>query len=325
MGNKRNQIGEPINPLFALKHLTVALLVLITLSCAKGSTSQNEKTEAWANELAGTVSYDFRTFSITNPDAKGIASIMLNSRNVQDEDLRELADIGPILYSLVVPDTGVTDKGVMYLSKIKSLQYLSLDATKITDAGLVHLNNLKNLISLDISRNQITDGGIGSLQDLTKLRALALDQTSIDGKGLIVFAKNGAPLQELTLNGTAVTDNSIELLSGFKHLTHLSLAKTNVGDTGIAALRELTSLKRLELDFTQITDQGIEQLAGLRQLEVLTLQDTGLTDAAVAVLEKMKALKFLTLVGTKISKDGINRLKTALPMTEITYIDEQAV
>ena len=68
---------------------------------------------------------------------------------------------------------------------------------------------------------------------------------------------------QLDLRGTGVTDDELEQLCepAFRGVSALLLARTKVGDPGLAALSCLR-LRELDLQGTRVTDAGLQSLAG---------------------------------------------------------------
>ena len=126
------------------------------------------------------------------------------------------------------------------ISRLTSLQYLSLNGTQISDlAPLARLTSLQHL-SFDITQ----------ISDLTPLARLT-------------------SLQHLSLDGTPVTD--VTPLAGLTSLQHLSLNWTQISD--LTPLAHLTSLEHLSLGGTHISD--LTPLAHLTSLEHLSLDGHG--------------------------------------------------
>jgi predicted Zn finger-like uncharacterized protein len=87
-----------------------------------------------------------------------------------------------------------------------------LDGTQITDKGLVHLNGLTSLETLYLSDTQVTDAGLEHLKDLTSLNTLFLNNTQITDGGLVHLT--GLPsLTTLSLRDTQVTANVVLYLT----------------------------------------------------------------------------------------------------------------
>jgi internalin A len=72
-----------------------------------------------------------------------------------------------------MPVGPLTNAGLMELSRLNNLQFLSLESTPVTDAGLMYLSGLNNLFRLDLSGTQVTDEGISYLRTaLPKLEVI---------------------------------------------------------------------------------------------------------------------------------------------------------
>jgi Leucine-rich repeat (LRR) protein len=69
------------------------------------------------------------------------------------------------------PSMGITDKGLEYISKLKSLESLSLRGAKITDEGLQKLSEIPRLKWLDLQGCNVTEQGLKRLKK--KLPALS--------------------------------------------------------------------------------------------------------------------------------------------------------
>lgn len=75
-------------------------------------------------------------------------------------------------------------------------------------------------------------------------------------------------------------------LARHTQLTVLCLNGTDIGDSGMAALRGLKSLRVLSLDGTHVTDAGLDELTELAGLQHLNLSGTKVTAAGVAELQR---------------------------------------
>ena len=69
-------------------------------------------------------------------------------------------------------------------------------------------------------------------------------------------------------------------------LRWLKLNRTAVGDKGLAAIQDLTTLHTLELMNTRITDKGLLFLSGLSKLNSLEMTGCDLSEEAIQDLQK---------------------------------------
>jgi len=81
-----------------------------------------------------------------------------------DEGLQNLADAAPQIQHLTLFSSAVTDKGLVHLSKFKSLQTLGLNGSPITDAGLKQLEGLRGLIHLSLSNGRFAPAPLEALR-----------------------------------------------------------------------------------------------------------------------------------------------------------------
>lgn len=115
-------------------------------------------------------------------------------------------------------------------------------------------------------------------------------------------------LTRLDLTGTRV--KTLQKLEGLSSLRMLDLRDTQVGDAGLARLKELTLLESLVISGTKVTDRGLgDLLGGLKHVWVLDLGRTATTDAGLEHVGRLSGLGHLWLNGTKITDGGIERLK----------------
>uniref|UniRef100_A0A3P9NHB4 Si:ch73-173p19.1 n=1 Tax=Poecilia reticulata TaxID=8081 RepID=A0A3P9NHB4_POERE len=223
------------------------------------------------------------------------------------------------------------------------LQYItSLDQTKVTDAGMVqYLQSAPSCLSqLSLNQTEVTEATLAALPTcVPQLRLLSIKQTKV--KDISALAGMSS-LQTLNLNGTGVTEESLESISTHPTLSSLSLGgisvkdgnhalkiislklthltlpgRHTVTDGGLAFLCRLTLLSELDLkDYTQVTDQGVSQLAAMT-LKKLSLSNTQVTDAGLPSLRGLQELQELCLDRTAVTSRGVAELITCLPQLQV--------
>lgn len=77
----------------------------------------------------------------------------------------------------------ITDRGLEYLSRARSLETLVLFNTEVTDEGLAALASLRDLKILKISSPRITDAAVPQLAKLQSLERFWIAGTSISSQG----------------------------------------------------------------------------------------------------------------------------------------------
>lgn len=79
----------------------------------------------------------------------------------------------PVIHSIDLRCTFITDEGVKYISNLKELKELSLrNHNNISKESLPFLNQLTDLVYLDISKTEITLDDLASLYNLQNLKEL---------------------------------------------------------------------------------------------------------------------------------------------------------
>jgi internalin A len=70
-----------------------------------------------------------------------------------------------LLQALNIADGEITDEGLRYLSRQKSLEILILDGAGITDTGLTYLEGLSSLKILNLRGTKVTEQGMEKLKE----------------------------------------------------------------------------------------------------------------------------------------------------------------
>jgi len=133
----------------------------------------------------------------------------------------------------------------------------------------------------------------------------------LDSMQIVALEKNGFtvkvlggenPLLDVKFSGKELT---LEQLRGLelaaKHITWLSLARTNISDEGLSIVSQFDNLTRLQLEKTTISDKGIASITNLKHLEALNLYGTNVSKACLPDLQKMEGLKRVYVWGTKVT------------------------
>jgi hypothetical protein len=186
------------------------------------------------------------------------------------------------------------------------------DADKITDADMEPLERLPGLQSLNLDRTAVSDKGLEHVKGMTRLRELCLRCPRVTDAGLKCLA-GLTKLEQLWLWGDEqVGDAGLASLKDLHRLSVLSLWHTQVTDAGLKELAPLTSLHMLDLRSTRITDSGLTHLSALSNLESLWLSSTQVTDVGLRDLKSLQSIDLLVLDGTRVTDAGLENVK-ALP------------
>ena len=132
-------------------------------------------------------------------------------------------------------------------------------------------------------------------------------QARLEALGGHVFWKEGR-LVEVSLNRSAISDETLRLVGGLPDLTDLSLEETTVGDRGVAHLKQLAKLEWLNLYRTRIGDAGLYTLSAIPSLKLLPVGETRVTDAGLKHVARMRQLEYLGLRGDRVSDAGLRHV-----------------
>ena len=99
-----------------------------------------------------------------------LENLKIYSMQVTDNDLASLPSLTNLKTLYINPETDIkrieiTDKGVQYLGKIKSLKSLLIKKADITDEGLIYLEDLNSLEYLSLTETKVTEEGLIKLKE----------------------------------------------------------------------------------------------------------------------------------------------------------------
>jgi hypothetical protein len=157
----------------------------------------------WVNSVRGRI-------GIPNP----VTDVILHGSQITDADLASLGGFSH-LRSLSFDQCAITDEGVKWISRLRTLEHLSLGACPtITDTSLAYLRSLKSLASLNLYApgKRISSCNICCLSALPKLDILAV--ADCDG----------------------ISDDAVEALASLKRLRNLDIRGTSISDEGTKRL-----------------------------------------------------------------------------------------
>lgn len=113
-------------------------------------------------------------------DSKGLVfSVASIKGSLDDAGFREFAPIYPILASVDLSASSITDASVVALVGAPQLRQLRLAETAVTDAAMDAMVKLPALESLNLYGTKVTDAGVMKLATLSKLKHLYLWQTAV--------------------------------------------------------------------------------------------------------------------------------------------------
>jgi Leucine-rich repeat (LRR) protein len=143
---------------------------------------------------------------------------------------------------------------------------------------------------------------------------------STNGVMVMAVARNSNYLSASFVTAGSRADTLVKLLEPLKkQLISLKLDQSNVNDSTLTTISNLSNLRRLQLSNTMISDAGLVKLKKLKELGSLNLVGTKVTARGVAQLKDLKSLKYLYLYKTSITDQERAELKKNFPETALDF------
>jgi len=139
-------------------------------------------------------------------------------------------------------------------------------------------------------------------------------------RGIVVLpvAQNSNYLLANFITDTVVSREDLQfILEIKKQLIWLKIGNTNITDSALNTIGQLTHLTRLSLEHTDISDNGLRSLQSLVHLQYLNLVGTAVTLQGVLQLKDLKSLRSLYLYQTHIDRKDWSSIQNAFPKTNI--------
>jgi Leucine-rich repeat (LRR) protein len=143
--------------------------------------------------------------------ASSLTKLNLRGTKVSSSDIAQGLEKLVALKDLEVSETSLDDAALKTIIELPMLESLNLWRTQVTDAGLKVLENSKlKKLNLD-DLPGVTDAGLESVIKIPQLEWLHLGKTKVTDRGLLTLSQL-TNLSELRVNDTAVTEAAVEQL-----------------------------------------------------------------------------------------------------------------
>jgi len=193
----------------------------------------------------------------------------------------------PKLEHLKFGGTSITDDGLAAVAKLNLFLLEVTSSPGVTDAGVVPLSRMKSLKRLELTECNVTIRGISALKDLKNLKSIGY----LDGR-LADFASEAKqfaaafPHLESTRIFGSLNAEQVQELAAFRELKALRFYAIRFSDDAIAKLHLLPKLEDLEFTRSEFNDAGLLQLKPLKRLRRVRVTGTQVTEAGAGELEK---------------------------------------
>lgn len=260
--------------------------------------------------------------TVTEIDARG--------SGVTDVGMVELTKL-PALQSLAIGGTAVSDEGMKSLQKVPSLQSLSLNASRISDVGLGHLALLPSLKRLEMMACDLTEADFAAIGRLPALEVLVLDRVLELTDPCLDLLCEATTLKVLHINECiGITDKGMVALAKPKGLEELYMDKANITGQGFgaaAAKGGLKSLKVLSVSSVTINLPGARAINAIKSLESLNIGHImGMNDVFFVELVQGLKLKDLNIQASKgVLGQGLSKIKSTASTLEVLHAQDSGI
>lgn len=235
--------------------------------------------------------------ALRHAGASRLVELNLDRTRVSASGIKTIAEAFPLMRSLVLTDTNVSNMAASSLRRMRHLRDLCISYSGINDEGLADFaeSGAPALRTLRADNRAITDDGVAALVGLRdSLRHLDLFSSRITDVGAASIAQL-TRLRTLEVCSGQITDNgALMLAEELENMQRLNLGhNTLITERTVAGIvKGMPNLRSLNLMQARITSSSLDKIAGLRRLENLCVHGTRVSLAAVEALQqKLKNLQ----------------------------------
>jgi len=192
-------------------------------------------------------------------------------------------------------DSEQLEAGLRALGNIGEVMTLVMTGGSINDSSVRALEGLSYVASISIVDADISDAALIAFRDTEISYSVSIIDCPINGTGLVNFRNPNNKISNLSLIGTAITDENLAILNLFDNLSSLNLARNALDGSGLGFVTKIKSLSMLCLSSTKIQDDNLQFLAKSPSIKFLNLSNTSITDKGLKHLHSLKTLRYLRL------------------------------
>ena len=253
-----------------------------------------------------------------------LTKLAINAGTISDEGLVHLARLDK-LTELSISSPRVTDAGLAHLKDLPLLARVTLLGVNVSDAGLRHLQDYPALVDLNVSgsRRRVSDEGMRYLAADPRLANLTIASDQVTDEGLRSLSASPS-IARLSLQGEGFSDEGLRALAGLNSLRDLTVTGNRIGPEGVRYLKAAGDLESLGLyRCPRLNDDSLAAVGEITQLRRLALGGEEMTDAGLAHLNGLDRLQNLILAGPKLTGDGLKHLTGCRELTDINAHGER--
>lgn len=277
---------------------------------------------------------------LNNPSLKGLDA---SFREVEDKDLEDLTELKQ-LETLRLKNTGVSDAGLDFTSRMPRLKNLNLQGTRVTSGGLakclptglesLSLSNVrldaelgarlalcKDLTTLHIKKSGVLQEGLHEIKALKKLSNLWLDQCHLRDEHFAIIA-DLETLEDLSIEYNAFTDLGLAELARLPNLKELQFQQAELSSVGLNALREHHTLETLWLHEAG-SFEDLDRPGWVTSLKELRVSGSTFDRRFWEMLQQGRGLETLSLTVPGNQADEVLRLIEQSPVKKLILFLEE--
>lgn len=259
-------------------------------------------------------------------EVTSLVNLRLDETQVGDEGIEAIKEL-PKLEELRLDKTAVTDTGFEVIANMPEMKRVFCSRTKISDDGLAHFKGNEKLEALDLTQCiGVSNIGISHLADCKKLKYLKMYGRDVITDEAMVSISKLTNMTVLGVEDTSVSDEGLKQMKRFDYLEEFYAFRCiNITNEGVAALEDLTNLRRIRLRATSINGGCVKYLSNLPLLEILDVSETYVGDDGMAEMKRIDSLKRLNMWHTEITNEGLADLGEMTQLTWLNLDDNMAI
>jgi len=195
----------------------------------------------------------------------------------------------------------------------------------LTDADFQTIGMQKGLTKLTFYGNcKMTDAQASHVGKLTTLEELAINGTALSDEGFKEFAKlknlKSLTIWHLGWQNKSLTGSGFTALADCPKLEQFNFSGSTVGDDGLKALTKVKTLTDVVCYHTRITDDGLKYLKELPHLKSINVGpqfSMRLSDAGLTTLCTIPTLERITYDETILTSASLQHLKSLRGLKEL--------
>lgn len=169
------------------------------------------------------------------PALKNLTGIDLYQTRITDRSATTIARIAS-LEQVYLHQTALSDEGAKAIATLPRLQGVNFSWTHISDRTLFTLKDKLSLRKLKVRSTRITNEGLQQVRHLRFLQIVDLGDNAFNDEGFLPLANALLDVQELEIDGTGVSDKSLQAIDHW-NLKRLRCSLATPGQPGISQAR----------------------------------------------------------------------------------------